>query len=160
MSQSIYQHLLLAVDFTPESELVVARAQQLRDAFGARLTLLHIVAGLPAAIDYMPMSYSGDAILPEDLGMEKELLQVARSQIDQLGDRLGVSPADRLIKIGMTGYAIDHTAEELGADLIVIGNHGRHGLRALFAPSTSKAVLRTPCCDVLCVRIGEDTGRD
>lgn len=155
MSESLYQHLLLATDFAPESEPVVTRAQQLRKHFGARLTLLHIVDSAPAAIEYMPMSYSGDAILPEGLDLENELLQLARTQIDGLGERLAVPTADRLIKIGTTGYTIDQTADELGVDLIVIGNRGRHGLDALFAPSTSKAVLRAQACDVLVVYLGE-----
>ncbi|MBK1701031.1 universal stress protein [Thiococcus pfennigii] len=153
MSESIYRHLLLAVDFAPESEPVIARAERLREDLGARLTLLHIVESVPPAIEYMPMSYSGEAILPEGLELEGELLEVARAQIDALGERLGVPPADRLIKIGTTGYMIDETAADLGADLIVVGNKGRHGLHALLAPSTSKAVLRAQTCDLLCVHL-------
>lgn len=153
MSESLYQHLLLAVDFAPESEPVVARAKELREQFGARLTLLHIVDSVPAAVEYMPMSYSGDAILPEGLDLENELLKVAQEQIDALGERLAVPPADRLIKVGTTGYTIDQTADDRGVDLIVIGNRGRHGLSALFAPATSKAVLRAQTCDVLVVDI-------
>ncbi|MEY6433662.1 universal stress protein [Thioalkalicoccus limnaeus] len=157
MSDSTYRHLLLATDLTPEGQPVIERAKQLRDIFGARLTLLHILANLPTAVEYMPMSYSGDMILPKGFDLENELLTLARAQLDELGEILSVPPPDRLIKIGTTGYRIDATADELGVDLIVIGNRGRHGLRALFAPSTSKAVLRVQSCDVLCVPIG---GRD
>ncbi|AGA90731.1 universal stress protein UspA-like protein [Thioflavicoccus mobilis 8321] len=154
MSDSLYQHLLLAVDFAPESEPVVARAERMRDRFAARLTLLHIVESVPTAIEYMPMSYSSDGILPDGLELEGELLRAARTQIDAVGERLGVPPGDRLIKIGTTGYTIDETAAELGVDLIIVGNKGRHGLHALLAPSTSKAVLRAQNCDVLCVHLG------
>jgi len=134
---------------------VVQRAQALRELFGARLTLLHIVSAVPSSLEYMPMSYSHDALLPEDFDLENEIVAFARRQIDELGERLGVPPAERLIKLGTTGYTIDQTAEDLGVDLIVIGNHARHGLRALLVPSTSKAVLRTQACDVLCVHLPE-----
>lgn len=158
MSRPVYRHLLLATDLAPEGEPLVQRALALREQFAARLTLLHIVEALPAAIEYMPMSYSGDAILPEGLDLENELSRLARTQLDELGERLGVPPADRLIKLGTAGYTIDQTAEELGVDLILIGNRGRQGLSALLDPSTSRAVLRAQACDVLCVRITEDAG--
>ena len=58
MTVPTYEHLLLAVDFAPETESVVERALQLRAQFQARLTLLHVV-------EHLPMSYSGDLVLPE-----------------------------------------------------------------------------------------------
>ena len=45
-----YKHLLLAVDFAPDSELVVERAFALKALFEARLSLIHVV-------DYLPPAY-------------------------------------------------------------------------------------------------------
>jgi len=48
-----------------------------------------------------------------------------------------------------------HTlANEIGADLIVVGSHGRHGL-ALLLGSTANGVLHGAPCDVLAVRVGD-----
>jgi universal stress protein A len=44
-------------------------------------------------------------------------------------------------------------AVERGADLIVIGSHGRHGLQLLLG-STANGVLHLSECDVLAVRVG------
>lgn len=145
MSDSAYQHLLLAVDFAPETESVVERARQLREECGARLSLLHVV-------EYLPMAYSGDLVLPDDFDLEQELLEVAKKQMIALGERLGVPEAERHIEIGGTGHTILRVADELAVDLIVLGSHGRHGLAVLLG-STARSVLNGAKCDVLAVRI-------
>ena len=147
MSVAKYKHLLLAVDFAPETEHVVARAAQLNEQCDSRLSLLHVV-------EYLPMAYSGDLVLPDDFDLEQELLEVAKKQMAVLGDRLGVPEGDRRIEIGGTGHTILRVAEEIGADLIVIGSHGRHGLAALLG-STARSVLNGAKCDVLAVRVKE-----
>lgn len=147
MSIPEYERLLLAVDFAPETEHVIARAVQLREESGARLSLLHVV-------EYLPMAYSGDMVLPDGFDLEQELLEVAKRQMAALGDRLGVAEAERHIEIGGTGHTILRVAEEVGADLIVLGSHGRHGLAALLG-STARSVLNGAKCDVLAVRVRE-----
>ena len=148
MSAFPYRHLLLAADFAPETDCVVARAAELRAHLQARLTLLHVV-------EYLPMSYSGDLVLPEDFDLEQELVEVAKRQMAALGERLDVPPQDRRIETGSTGRTILRVAEEVGADLIVLGSHGRHGL-ALLLGSTARSVLNGAQCDVLAVRIGSE----
>lgn len=151
MIDDAYEHLLLAVDFSPETDSVVERARQLREQWQARLSLLHVV-------EHLPMSYSGDLVLPDDFDLEQELLDVAKKQMASLGERLGVPEDDRHIEIGSTGRTVLHLAAELGADLIVLGSHGRHGLAALLG-STARTVLNGAPCDVLAVRIKETTIR-
>jgi universal stress protein A len=142
-----YERLLLAVDFAPETESVVARAQQLTDHCQARLVLLHVV-------EHLPMSYSGDLILPDDFDLEQELVEVAKKQMTALGDRLRVPHEDRHVEIGTTGRTILRLSAELKVDLIILGSHGRHGLAALLG-STARTVLNGADCDVLAVRIKE-----
>jgi universal stress protein A len=154
METSTYTHLLLAVDFEPESEPVIARARRLRDLFGARLSLLHVVEHVPPAPEYLPLGFGGELPVSEDLGLEEELLAVAGGQLATLGEQLDVPEADRLIRIGPTGHTINETATEVGADLVIIGSSGRHGFLGLFG-STAKAVLRSVTCDVLCVKLAE-----
>ena len=147
MKPAAYRHLLLAVDFAPETDLVVERAHQLKVQCQARLSLLHVV-------EHLPMSYSGDLVLPDDFDLEQELLEIAKKQMEVLGNRLGIESADRHIEIGGTGHTILRLASALGTDLIVLGSHGRHGLSVLLG-STARTVLNGAGCDVLAVRIGE-----
>ena len=110
----------------------------------------------PAA-EYMPLGFSGDIVAPDDMALEQELIQSARRQLDVLGERLAVEGPDRLVRVGSVGPTIDETAEEIGADLVVIGSRGSHGFLGLLG-STAKSVLRSIKCDVLCVKIGGSTG--
>lgn len=157
MSTCDFKHLLLAVDFEPESEPVIARAESLRGLCKARLSLLHVLEHVPPAMEYMPLGMGGEVAVPDDLALEEELMSVAREQMNALGERLGVPPQDRLVHVGNTGAVIDDVARQIGADLIIIGSRGRHGLLGLFG-STAKSVLRSADCDVLCVRITEHKG--
>ncbi len=152
MDTGDYKHLLLAVDFENESEPVIARTQQLRKFFGARLTLLHVVEHVPPAMEYLPLGYSDNVSMPVDLELEEELMALARRQLEALGQRLDVPVGDCLLRVGPTGPVIDETAAEVSADLVVVGSHGRHGLMGLFG-STARSVLRDLGCDVLCVKI-------
>lgn len=145
MSERDYQHILLAVDFAPETERVIYRAEQLWAKYRARLSLVHVV-------EYVPMSYSGDLILPEDFDLERELLDVAEKQMEALGQRLRIAPQRRFLEVGRTGKTILRVADEQGVDLIVLGSHGRHGLTALVG-STARSVLNGAQCDVLAVRV-------
>ena len=145
MSLSNYSLMLTAVDFSAESETLIDRAAQLRAQCGARLCLLHVV-------EYLPMAYSGDLVLPEGFDLEQELLEVASRQMAALGERLGVAEKDQRVEIGNTGHTILRVAEDLGADIILVGSHGRHGLAALLG-STARSVLNGARCDVLAVRV-------
>lgn len=147
MALAEYKHVLLAVDFAPETTWVVERGVQVRDRWGARLSLVHVV-------EYMPMSYSGDLVLPDDFDLERELLEIARKQMDELGQRLGVPQEQRFLEIGSTGKTVLRVAQEQSADLIVVGSHGRHGLAALLG-TTASSVVNGATCDVLAVRIQE-----
>jgi len=155
MEINAYQHILVAVDFEQESEVVVARAAQLSRLLDARLTLLHVVEYIPPAVESMYLGYSGEIALPDTKDLEDELMEFSKSQMSQLGEQLGVPEADRLIRVGATGRTIDTVAAELEVDLVIVGSRGRHGLLGLFG-DTAESVLRRATCDLLCVKIHEE----
>lgn len=145
---SVYRHILLAVDFAKDSEQVVAKAQALSQQHEAHLSLVHVV-------EYVPMDLASDLVLPQEVELEQELSDLATKRLRDLGDRLGVSETDRHLLQGSTRGEILRLAEELDADLLVVGSHGRHGVQLLLG-STANAVLHGAPCDVLAVRIQED----
>ena len=140
-----YKHLLLAVDFSADTGHVVERAVRLRDERDARLSLVHVV-------EYIPMAYSGDLVLPDDFNLEQELLDAARKRMADLGGRLGISEQDRHVVLGATSKEILRIVREQGVDLVVVGSHGRHGI-ALLLGSTADSILHHSECDLLAVRI-------
>ncbi len=154
MADKSYQHLLLAVDFAPESEVVVERAVSMRDHFGARLTLLNVVEYVPAEAELAGGAFMAEPMLPSDLDLERELVDVARQELDVLGERIGVPPEDRIVEFGPTGRSIEHVAKDMGVDLIIVGARDHTWLGNLFG-SISRSLLRHEVCDLLAVRIAE-----
>lgn len=139
-----YTHILLAVDFSPSTEQTGRRAVDLAGRYGARLSLIHVV-------EYLPIALDGEPILPPMVGVEEQLMEIARKHLVQLAANLGVNDAARYVELGSTKLEILRVAEAQGVDLIVVGSHGRHGLARLLG-STAGAVLHGAHCDVLAVR--------
>ena len=139
-----YQRIVLAVDLTDQSILVANKAAALCKAFDGQLTIIHVIESLNYA-------YGGD--VPIDVSDIQEQLQTtAKQRMEVLVDQLEVPVQSTVVTQGGIESEIHRVAEENGADLIVVGSHGRHGL-ALLLGSTANGVLHGAPCDVLAVRV-------
>jgi universal stress protein A len=139
-----YKTILVVVDLSEDSTLVVQRAKSIAVQTGAKLTLLHVV-------EYVPVEPMGEALLPT-VQIEEELVARARNRIAALASELDLQSADRLIETGGIKTEIVRTAQRLHADLIVMGSRERHGL-AILINMTEDTVLHAAPCDVLAVRL-------
>ncbi|HEB99889.1 MAG TPA: universal stress protein [Thiotrichales bacterium] len=145
---SSYTHILAAIEFMPDSGQVSSRAALLARQNGAKLSLIHVVEPLP-------MDLAEDLVLPQDLDLETELVDNARSRLARIAEALDVDgPVDQFVELGPVRAEILRVAEEQQVDLIVVGSHGRHGIARLLG-STANAILHDAPCDVLSVRIKE-----
>ena len=142
---SIYTHLLLAVDFSKNTEEVVGKALAMARAFNARLSLVHVV-------EFAQVDLSNELVMPQELELDRELLTLAQKRLSDLAGQHGLSDKDCFVRQGSTRREILDVAEREGADLIVIGSHGRSGIQLLLG-STANAVLHGAPCDVLAVRV-------
>ncbi len=143
-----YQHILFAADFSEGALQVGERAKEIARPSGARLSLIHVVEdvniGLGGGYELLPVLSE----LPD-----QALSQEARTALGALAEKLGLKDAEQwVVNAPSTKEGILGAAREHGADLIVVGSHGRHGL-ALLLGSTANAVLHGAPCDVLAVRI-------
>ncbi len=143
---STYNRILVAVDLSREANLVVTRASELAQLYGATLTLIHVVEPLIAMNEY-----DLTPVLP--LEIEKTLEQRAKNFLDSLASDMGLSGVETIVSIGAPKREILDYAKDHQIDLIVIGAHGRHGIATLLG-STANAILHGTHCDVLCARIG------
>lgn len=149
-----YQHILVAIDLTDESKQVLERARDEAQRYGAKLSLVHVIKpllqvyggyGVMGGVDY-----SGQMAT-----LEIDLQKQARDQLAKIAQELGV-PAERTNALnGSPAAEIRGLVESSGADLLIIGTHGQHGLGLLLG-STANAVLHGTTCDVLVVRIKGD----
>jgi universal stress protein A len=144
MSQ--YNNILVAIDLSEDSAQVVQRGQAIAHNNEAELHLIHVIEPLSFA-------YGGD--IPMDFsGIQDEIHQQATQQLKRFAESNGVDEQHQHIVLGRPEVEIHGTAKELGADLIVVGSHGRYGL-ALLMGSTANGVLHGAGCDVLAVRVGK-----
>jgi universal stress protein A len=140
-----YKIILMAVDLSEESAKVAARAKALAASNGATLHIIHVIEPLSFA-------YGGD--IPMDFsGIQEEIHEQAKQQLGRFAGECEVPDDRQYIILGRPEVEIHSTAEDIGADLIVVGSHGRYGL-ALLMGSTANGVLHGASCDVLAVRVG------
>ena len=144
-----YQHILLAVDFFEQCDIVINRAKDLAERYHATLSLVHVVDSLPIT----DAGYGAD--IPFNLDLTAELMENAKIRLAQLATKLAVPEERRWLEMGSPKVEIIRIAEENKVDLIVIGSHGRHGL-ALLLGSTANSVLHYTQCDVLAVRLQDN----
>ena len=148
---STYKKVLLAVDLTEESVHVANRAKALAERNQATLHAVHV-------IEPLSLAYGGD--IPMDISsVQDQIHEQARRHLGEFAARHGIAEANAHLIFGRADSEIHRMAEELDADLIVVGSHGRHGL-ALLLGSTANGVLHGATCDVLAVRVGEITNAD
>lgn len=140
-----YQRILLAIDFGAQNSRLIERARALAGQAGVRLSVVHVVEPVLSDIGYdvMPM-------IPVEL--ERELVTSAESQLQKFVDDNNLEASAAVVRLGSVKGEILNYAEELGADLIVIGSHGRRGIGLLLG-SSANAVLHGAQCDVLAVRL-------
>ena len=144
---SDYVKILVAVDLSEESNRILQRARAVAASAAAQLHVIHVIEPLSFA-------YGGD--IPMDFsGIQDEIYQQASQQLQRFAEGNGVDEAHRHIVMGRPEVEIHTLAEEIDADLIVVGSHGRHGF-ALLMGSTANGVLHGARRDVLAVRVGKE----
>jgi nucleotide-binding universal stress UspA family protein len=148
---SAYRKILVAVDGSRASDKGLREAMRLAKAEGARLYLMHVVDEYPAfaAIDGMMAGAPGADLVPALREGGKKVLAKAKAAAQKAG-----VPATTVLReaLGPAAYPIVREAKKLGADLIVVGTHGRRGVRRLVMGSDAEQVVRTASVPVLLVR--------
>jgi len=140
----MYKNILFATDLTEDTEYLIEKVRTIRGLTGAKLQLVHVVEPLPG--------YNYAYLGIEDI--EGQLIEEARQAIDKLAEKLNVGKTDTYVEVGATKTRVLKIADDIKADLIVCGSHGRHGLSLLLG-STANAILHGANCDVLTVRLPE-----
>jgi nucleotide-binding universal stress UspA family protein len=134
--------ILHPTDFSEASGYAFQLACALTRDYGARLVVLHVVE------PPLPIYAEGAVIIPPAMSETKAATQKLQSIQAPTGN---VRVEHRLLE-GVADVEILRTAEEIKADLIVMGTHGRMGLVRLLMGSVAESVSRKAPCPVLTVR--------
>lgn len=148
----MYRKILVGTDFSETATRAVDHAIEVAKAFGAEL---HVVtayrspltaAAAPTGLE--ALSYGGVEHLEE---AETQLRGEATSQLTAIAERAAAAGVhtEAHVKSGDAADVLIGLAEELGADLIVVGNRGLSGVKRFVLGSISSRVTHHAPCSVL-----------
>ena len=149
-----FNNILVPVDFTETSRAALRLARDLAAETGATLTVLHVSVPTVAAAQPGPAHPSGGmGVLYEDL--RKQIVEGVQASLAQLREEeLGEgAPSYQLrIRQGQPAAEVLAQVQDGGHDLVVMGTHGRKGLRRALLGSVAEQVLRDASVPVLLTR--------
>ena len=137
--------VLVPVDLSDQSALVVDHAVGLASSYGAPIDLLHVVE--EAAF---PTAYGLDPLTPTQPDVQEratEALEALAAEVDNFD-----APINTHVLTGYAARDIVDFAEENAADLIVMATHGRTGLQRFLIGSVTEKVVRSAPCPVFTVK--------
>jgi nucleotide-binding universal stress UspA family protein len=138
------RHIVVATDLTDTSCNAVAYAAALAARLSVHLTVAHAIE-----LRVLPGEEHGfEEVLSESEASVREQLDRQATELRERGVTVSVA-LDRGWPLGPTVVGI---AERAGADLLVVGTHGRAGLARLVLGSVAERLVRLSSCPVLVVR--------
>lgn len=154
------KRIAVGIDFSPESTLAAHQALDLARHLGAEVVLVHA----ELFVELPPVGPDPGAQVEAALDTYRSRLAAelseSRRKIGELRASLsGQGPqVSQVLVEGMNDEALGQAARDLEADLLVIGTHGRTGLRWFSLGGVAQRVVRTSTVDVLVAR-REGAGR-
>jgi nucleotide-binding universal stress UspA family protein len=137
-----FNTILCPTDFSPTAGHAFQYACGLARDTNAKLVVVHCVEPM--------IPVMGEAAIVPD-GRAEHMAE-AKTKLDALQPTEPGIRIERVLREGPSAEAILEVAGEHKADLIVIGTHGRTGLKRLLMGSVAEAVLRRAECPVLTVK--------
>ena len=160
------KQLLAAVDFSKNTDAVLQQAAALAEALASKLWIVHVASDETQAMAYESTQFSayapefinmpGDVQLARDLSAEEfkrehgQLLAMSSSLREK-----GLDTQAMLLK-GDAATLILEKAEDLQAEIIILGSHGHGLLHKALLGSVSESVIHHARCNVLIVPSSKD----
>jgi nucleotide-binding universal stress UspA family protein len=132
-----FRRFLVPTDFSETSDRALDWAIDLAGRVGAAVTVMHAYE--------IPIVGFPDGALMATAEVASRIADAARSGLEATADQhrgRGV-PIDATLREGVAWEEINRVADELDADLVVIGTHGRRGLARALLGSVAENVIRT-----------------
>jgi nucleotide-binding universal stress UspA family protein len=140
-----FQRILVPTDFTETSDRAIEWAISLAKRLGSSVTLMHSyeipVLGFP----------DGGIVATPDIA--KRIADAAGEALRNVASKREGSGVtiSTVLREGVAWEEINHVADEINADMIVIGTHGRRGLARALLGSVAENVVRTSHHPVLTI---------
>lgn len=139
-------NILVAIDFSETTHLVINQAIILAQATSSKLWLIHVAAPEPDFIGYKTGPQTERDFMAHQYKEEHSELHKWSEKLRQQGmDTVG------LLLQGATIETILEKAKSLAVDLIIVGSHGKTGFYKVLVGSVSEGILKGANCPVLVV---------
>ena len=145
-----FKNILLATDFSSISRSALAYAASIANRYRSKIYVVHVIAPEPR----MPVP-----VLPE---LDRDRLQAELAMQEFVnGDELEQIRYDTLLPRGAIWPELSELIESDEIDLLVVGTHGRAGLKKVILGSVAEELFRQARCPVLTIgpAVPELTGR-
>ena len=144
----MFKHILVPVDGSPTSMMAVSKAAGLAKAFGSAVTILYVIDPYPFTGVGADFAYGQAQYLTAATTEAHTALDAVKTLMEQAGVAVEIVVGE--------GHSVHNgimeAAKATGADLIVMGSHGRKGLEKLVLGSVTQRVLGDTHLPVLVVR--------
>lgn len=150
--------IVYATDMSDSSRLAFQYALSLAQKYEATITIVHILRDLPSYMETMSgRDFDTDKLINESKqALNKEVVSFCEAETCNLengSDLIG----EIIVDHGEPGWRVIEIAEKSGADLIVLGQHGRTALTDLMLMGgTARKVVNHSKIPVLTVRLPKD----
>ena len=140
-----FRNIAVPLDFSEPSARILETALRVLHPQG-KATLIHIVEWLPAVTE------GTFGIYPHRKDIDK-IKRLSMEKLDALAQEHPEATISFMVREGKPAVEILEAVVELGAELVVMGSHGRSGLDHFLIGSVAEKVLRRAPCAVLTVRV-------
>ena len=144
----MFKHILVPVDGSPTSLAAIDKAIGLAKSYGSAVTAIYVIDPYPFTVVGADFAYGQDQYLNAARAEAGAAIEAANTRLQQAG----VQVDSRVVESHAVWRGILEAAETVGADLIVMGSHGRRGLERLVLGSVAQSVLSHTKIDTLVVR--------
>lgn len=145
--------ILVPTDLSDGATQALDYACELAKPLGATVHLVNVIGVPSLGVPELGLALTSTVIDQILLDNQKAIDELAESRRST-----GVTIGQVLLKTGDAKDVINQTAIELGANLIVMGTHGRSGISRALLGSVTETVVRSAPCPVLTIHIEDKSG--
>ncbi|AMX20561.1 MULTISPECIES: universal stress protein [Acinetobacter] len=144
----LYQHILVPIDGSETSMVAMKEAIKLGKALNSKITVVQVMALDPFIADVYVKTGQTNELIERTRTYLLDILEKAKQEFA----KEGITVETKLLEGFVVHEEIIQAAQDLNADLIVMGSHGRTGVRKLVLGSVAQKVLGESHIPVLIVR--------
>jgi nucleotide-binding universal stress UspA family protein len=145
-----FKRILVPVDFSPHADEAIRTAADVSRRYDASVTIVHVYETVAYTLPEGYVLYT-PAQMADILSEFQKLLASSK----QKAEAAGALRVETTQLQGAVANEVVDFARQQGFDLIVMGTHGRSGLKHALLGSVAERVLRKADCPVLTVRVPE-----